>query len=62
MNFFNPFQQTRPPVQKIDPNKLKEYASNLSKDNLFQLVQQARAQGIPDAEIEAGLNFILSLK
>ena len=62
MNFFNPLQQTRAPIQKIDPNKLKEYASNLSKDNLFQLVQQARAQGIPDVEIEAGLNFILSLK
>ena len=62
MSFSNPFQQVRPPAQKIDPDKLKEYAGNLSKDKLFQLVQQARAQGIPDAEIEAGLNYILSLK
>ena len=51
--------QITPP---IDPEKMKQMIPNLTKENLVQLVQRARLQGIPEDQIEQGLNFILSLK
>lgn len=54
----NPTQITPP----IDPEKMKQMIPNLTKKNLVQLVQRARLQGIPEDQIEQGLNFILSLK
>lgn len=51
--------QITPP---IDPEKMKQMLPNLTKENLVQLVQRARLQGIPEDQIEQGLNFILSLK
>ena len=54
----NPTQITPP----IDPEKMKQMRPNLTKENLVQLVQRARLQGIPEDQIEQGLNFILSLK
>lgn len=54
----NPTQITPP----IDPEKMKQMIPNLTKENLVQLVQRARLQGIPENQIEQGLNFILSLK
>lgn len=54
----NPTQITPP----IDPEKMKQMIPNLTKGNLVQLVQRARLQGIPEDQIEQGLNFILSLK
>ena len=54
----NPTQITPP----IDPEKMKQMIPNLTKENLVQLVQRARLQGIPEDQIEQGLNFILSLK
>ena len=54
----NPTQTTPP----IDPEKMKQMIPNLTKENLVQLVQRARLQGIPEDQIEQGLNFILSLK
>ena len=51
--------QITPP---INPEKMKQMIPNLTKENLVQLVQQARLQGIPEDQIEQGLNFILSLK
>ena len=54
----NPTQLTPP----IDPEKMKQMIPNLTKENLVQLVQRARLQGIPEDQIEQGLNFILSLK
>lgn len=51
--------QMAPP---IDPDKMKQMIPNLTKENLVQLVQRARMQGIPEDQIEQGLNFILSLK
>lgn len=41
---------------------MKQMIPNLTKENLVQLVQRARLQGIPEDQIEQGLNFILSLK
>ena len=66
MNFFNPMYNKFPnffnQLYKIDPQKFQQGVQNLSKETLAQLVQRARAQGIPDSEIEAGLNYILSQK
>ena len=66
MNFFNPMYNKTPiffnQQYKIDPQKFQQGVQNLSKETLAQLVQRARAQGIPDSEIEAGLNYILSQK
>ena len=54
----NPTQITPP----INPEKMKQMIPSLTKENLVQLVQRARLQGIPEDQIEQGLNFILSLK
>ena len=51
--------QITPP---IDPEKMKQMIPNLTKENLVQLAQRARLQGISEDQIEQGLNFILSLK
>ena len=63
MNLFNNYQPTmqfnRP---QIDENKFNQEVTKLDKEKLVQLVKQARAQGIPDSQIEAGLNYILGLK
>lgn len=50
--------QNPPP---FNPNQFKKMASKLTKENLAQIVQQARAQGIPEEQIEQGLNIILNL-
>ena len=66
MSFFNPIYNKTPNFfnqqYKIDPQKFQQGVQNLSKETLAQLVQRARVQGIPDSEIEAGLNYILSQK
>ena len=66
MNFFNSMYNKTPNFfnqqYKIDSQKFQQGVQNLSKETLVQLVQRARAQGIPDSEIEAGLNYILSQK
>lgn len=56
---FFPQPQGNPP---IDPQRFCQMAPKLTKENLVQLAQQARAQGIPDEQIEQGLNFLLNLK
>jgi hypothetical protein len=48
--------------QPIDPQRFTAAASKLDKQSLANLVNQARQQGIPEAEIEAGLNFLLKLR
>lgn len=48
--------------QPIDPQTFTAAASKLDKQSLANLVNQARQQGIPEAEIEAGLNFLLKLR
>lgn len=57
--------QPQTPTQITPPinlEKMKQMIPNLTKENLVQLVQRARLQGIPEDQIEQGLNFILSLK
>ena len=62
----NPLQQMMnmgtPQRQPIDPQKFSAAASRLDKQTLANLVTKARQQGISEAEIEAGLNFLLKLK
>ena len=41
---------------------MRQMLPNLTKENLVRLVQQAKQQGIPDEQIEQGLNFLLSIK
>ena len=48
--------------QPIDPQRFTAAASKLDKQSLANLVNQARQQGISEAEIEAGLNFLLKLR
>ena len=62
----NPMQQMMAmgsqQCQPIDPQRFTAAASKLDKQSLANLVNQARQQGIPEAEIEAGLNFLLKLR
>ena len=62
----NPMQQMmamgNQQPQPIDPQRFTAAASKLDKQSLANLVNQARQQGIPEAEIEAGLNFLLKLR
>lgn len=62
----NPLQQMMamgtPQHQPIDPQKFTAAAQKLDKQTLANLVTQARQQGIPETEIEAGLNFLLKLR
>ena len=62
----NPLQQMMamgtPQRQPIDPQKFTAAAQRLDKQTLANLVTQARQQGIPETEIEAGLNFLLKLR
>lgn len=48
-------------LPSFNPNQFKKMTSKLTKENLAQMVQQARAQGIPEEQIEQGLNIILNL-
>ena len=60
------FQQFQPQQQigtpKIDPQKFRSFLPYLNQNMLSQLASQARQQGIPENEIQAGLQFINKLK
>ena len=63
----NPLQQlaqigTQRQQQLINPQQFSQAVSKLDKNALAGLVQQARQQGIPEKEIEAGLDFLLKLR
>lgn len=52
-------KQIQPTQKPINPSQFMQLISKLDKNSLAQLVSQARSQGIPDFQIEEGLNFIL---
>lgn len=52
----------KPKAPPLDQQRFCQMAQKLTKENLVQLAQQARAQGIPEEQIEQGLNFLLNLK
>ena len=66
MNFFNPsfsaYSNPAPQIPQIDPARFRQSVSKLNQDDLKRLVQQARANGLSDEVIEAGLNQILSMR
>ena len=73
MDLYNIFNQGRTPTNyqnlpnnnqrpQINPQQFTQVVQTLDRDSLVRLVNMARAQGIPDSEIEAGLNFINSLR
>lgn len=47
---------------QINPQQFIQVAQTLDQNSLSRLVNMARAQGIPDTEIQKGLNFINSLR
>lgn len=62
-------QLQQPPMPKqqigtpnINPNQFKAWLPNLNQNMLNQLVLQARNQGIPEKEIQAGLQYINQFK
>lgn len=69
---FNPMQMmmnmgSQQPMQNsqqtpIDKQRLIEGFSQFDKSSLAQLVEEARMKGIPDDQIEQGLNFLLKMK
>ena len=66
-NKTNPFIQQMPQAKQnsyppINQQQLINAIPKLSKEDLARVVQQARAQGIPEESIEQGLNFLLQFK
>ena len=47
---------------QINPQQFIQVAQTLDQNSLLRLINMARAQGIPDTEIQKGLNFINSLR
>ena len=57
-----PQQQQQVGTLKVNPNQFKAWLPNLNQNMLNQLVLQARQQGIPEKEIQAGLQYINQFK
>lgn len=47
---------------QIDRDRLRQGFSQFDENKIYQLVQQARNNGISDEYIEQGLNFLLNMK
>lgn len=73
MDLYNAFNQGRTPANyqnlpsgnqrpQINPQQFTQVVQTLDQNSLSRLVQMARNQGISDADIQAGLNFINSLR
>lgn len=73
MDLYNIFNQGRTPTNyqnlpmsnqrpQINPEQFMQVAQTLDQNSLSRLVQMARNQGISDADIQTGLNFINSLR
>lgn len=58
----SPFSQNQPQVPSLNKEQFKSFLPNINNNMMQQLVQKARAQGISDSDIEAGLNFINTLR
>lgn len=58
MNNLLPHQQ----VTGINPQQFQKWLPQINDNMMQQLIQQARQQGISEADIQAGLNFIKQLR
>lgn len=59
---FSPMPQPQQQQVPINPQQFAAVAATLNQQSLNQLVQMARQRGISDADIQAGLNYIQSLR
>ena len=46
---------------QIDPVRLRQAVSMLDQNSLNQLIQQARLLGIPNEQIQAGLEYMRNI-
>lgn len=62
-NNANPLSQfqNQAQVPSLNKEQFKSFIPNINNNMMQQLVQKARAQGISDSDIEAGINFINKL-
>ena len=57
-----PQPRTNNGTPNVNPQQFKAWLPNMNQNMLNQLVLQARQQGIPENEIQAGLQFINQFK
>jgi hypothetical protein len=46
----------------VNPQQFQQWLPQVNQNMLQQLINQARQQGMNDADIQAGLNFINSMR
>ena len=64
-NLFPLPPQMRPQQQQmtgVNPQQFQQWLPQINQNMLQQLINQARQQGMNDADIQAGLNFINSMR
>ena len=49
-------------MPQINPTQFKQFVPKITTDNLKQLVIQARQQGMPEEQIQQGLEFVMNMK
>ena len=59
-----PQMRPRQPQQMIgvNPQQFQQWLPQVNQNMLQQLINQARQQGMSDSDIQAGLNFINSMR
>lgn len=75
MDYFNPFMRQTYPTQQapmpmqmqqqgppIDPQQFRQFAMTLNDNALNNFAQMARQRGISEPDIQAGINFIKTLR
>lgn len=78
MDYFNPFMRQSFPTQQapmpmqipmqrqnlppIDQQQFRQFAMTLNDNALNNFAQMARQQGISETDIQAGINFIKTLR
>ena len=65
-NLFPLPPQMRPQQQQqmigVNPQQFQQWLPQINQNMLQQLINQARQQGMSDSDIQAGLNFINSMR
>lgn len=63
-NLFPLPHQMRPQSQQtgVNPQQFQQWLPQINQNMLQQLINQARQQGMSDADIQAGINFINSMR
>jgi hypothetical protein len=63
-NLFPLPPQMRPQQQMtgVNPQQFQQWLPQINQNMLQQLISRARQQGMSDSDIQAGLNFINSMR